>query len=289
MRIHSKPNRESGNILFVTIIITSIIGLTLAAYMTLVNTSHRMTARSQTWNALIPSVEAGLEEALAHLNKIGGVSNRASNGWSKTNVLGTNYYFMTRELDNVRFAVLIDDEKVPTIHSLAYGTTAFMTNEVSRHVIVTTRRFAGMWMGMVAKGAISLGPGSSMDSYNSGDPLYNTAGKYDPAKAKANTFVGSVNGNVTSSGGGANLFGNVGTGPNGTVTGVNVGTAAFINGGGSGIQPGHYDNDLSLQFPDVTPPFTSGTAATAGSISVENYTYASNVVTTTIFPNPAPL
>jgi hypothetical protein len=289
MRIRSTPNREAGSILFVTLIITSIIGLTLAAYLTMVNTAYRMTARSQTWNSLIPTVEAGLEEALAHLNKIGGVTNRAVNGWAGTNVSGTNYFFRSRSLGAYRFVVLIDDGAVPTIHALGYGSTAFMTNEVSRHVIVTTRRLAGMWMGMVAKGGISLGPGSNMDSYNSGDPLYNTAGKYDPAKAKDSTFVGSVNGNVTSTGSGATLFGNVGTGPSGSATGVNVGTAAFLSGGGTGIQAGHYNNDLSLQFPDVSPPFTTGTAATSGSITAETYTYASNIVTTTTFPNPAPL
>ncbi len=289
MRIRRSSKSEAGNILLASVIIISIIGTTLAAYLTLVNSQHRLTHRSRTWNSVIPSVEAGIEEALAHLNKLGGTTNRGVDGWSTTNVLGTNYFYRSRELGGSRYEVLVTGDPAPIIHSFAYGNNELMTNEVSRHVIVSTRRLAGMWMGMVAKGRIALGPGSTMDSYNSGDPRYNTNSKYDPAKAKDKSFVGSVNGNVVSSGSGASVFGNVGTGPNGSVSTVNVGTAGFLGGGGTGIQPGHYNNDLSLSFPDVVAPFSSASAATAGTITEPTFTYTTNTVTTSVYPSPAPV
>ncbi len=288
MRIRQASPAESGNILLATVIIISIIGTTLAAYLTLVSAQHRLTHRSQTWNSVIPSGEAGVEEALAHLNKQGGTTNRAVDGWSTTNVLGTNFFYRSRNLGESRYEILVTDDPAPTIHAFAYGSTPTMANEVNRHVIVTTRRLAGMWMGMVAKGGISLGPGSTMDSYNSGDPRYNTNGKYDPAKAKDKSFVGSVNGDVVSSGSGANIFGNVGTGPNGNVTGVNVGSAAYLNGGGTGIQPGRYNNDLSLSFPDVVAPFSSGSSAIPGTVTETTFTYTTNTVTSATYPSPAP-
>lgn len=289
MRIRRSSRSEAGNILLASVIIISIIGTTLAAYLTLVNSQHRLTHRSQTWNSVIPSVEAGIEEALAHLNKLGGTTNRAVDGWSTTNVLGTNYFYRSRDLGGSRYEVLVTGDPSPIIHSFAYGNNELMTNEVNRHVIVSTRRLAGMWMGMVAKGGVELGPGSTMDSYNSGDPRYNTNGKYDPAKAKDKSFVGSVNGNVVSTGSGASIFGNVGTGPNGSVSTVNVGTAGFLNGGGTGIQPGHYNNDLSLSFPDVVAPFSSASAATAGTVTETTFTYTTNTVTTAVYPSPAPV
>lgn len=280
---------EGGNVLLMTVIITSIIAGTLAAYLTLVHTAHRLTQSSQTWNSLIPTVEAGLEEAMAHLNNLGAATNRAVDGWSKTNVAGTSYVYRERNLGDQSFKVLITEERAPTIRSFAFGSSTLITNEVDRQVKVDTFRLAGLWNGMVAKGLISLGPGSIMDSYNSGDPRYNTNGRYDPTKAKDNSFVGSVNADVVSTGSGGDIHGVVGTGPSGSVTGVDVGTSAYLNGGGKGIQPGAYYNDLSASFPDVSAPFASAAAATPGTYTNITYTYGSGTVSNaTTFPSPAP-
>lgn len=285
MKFISKPKKVAGNVLIAVIVITSVIGTTLAAYLTMVNTQFRLTAFSQNWNALMPTVEAGLEESLAHLNSIGVGTNRAIAGWTTTNVSGTNFFYKQRTLGDHRYEVFISDEKSPEIRSLAYGSASTTMNQVGRAVRVTTLRHSGQWLGMVAKGSIALGPGSVMDSFNADDPLLSTNGKYDPAKKNDKGFVGSVNGDVTSNG--ADIYGTVGTGPLGTVTGPDVGDKAWI-AGSSGIQPGHYENDLNLSFPDVQPPFASASPATGGSFTNVTYTYSTNSITTNVFPTPAP-
>jgi hypothetical protein len=65
-----KPNNkpESGSVLLVTLLITSMAGLVLASYLTLVGAQNASVVRSQGWNAAVPVIEAGFEEALAHLN-----------------------------------------------------------------------------------------------------------------------------------------------------------------------------------------------------------------------------
>ena len=97
MKIPRSPqNSERGNILVVTLIITGLLGIVLASYLTMVSSQQTMTARSQSWNTCISLAEAGVEEALTHLNINGTTNvNLASQGWVYTN----SVYFMTRELD----------------------------------------------------------------------------------------------------------------------------------------------------------------------------------------------
>ncbi|MEO7300643.1 MAG: hypothetical protein ABI042_18930, partial [Verrucomicrobiota bacterium] len=62
-------NQNRGSVLVVTLVITGILGFTLASYLTLVGTQSRSVSRSQTWNYSIPVAEAGIEEAIVHLNR----------------------------------------------------------------------------------------------------------------------------------------------------------------------------------------------------------------------------
>lgn len=280
---------EGGNILIIALILSTIMGMTLAAYLDLVTTQHRSVARSQSWNTVIPMVEAGIEESVAHLNTIGAETNRSVDGWKSASIEGTNFHYMTRTLGEGRYEVFIDDQEVPTIISTAYTTLPLSTNEVARSVVVGTQKQASLWVGMVAKGSIALGPGSAMDSFNSGDPSFSSNGKYDPSKANDNSFVGSVTGTVTGGGAGKTaIFGTVGTGPTGSATDVTVGDATWHSDGNTGIQPNHYNNDLNMTFPDAVAPFTSGSVPGDGDISVTNYTYSTNSVTSESYPSPPP-
>ena len=66
IRAHSRANR-AGSILMVTVWLSFIIGIALVACLSLVNSQSQSVARSQVWNTCIPVVEAGIEEAMAHL------------------------------------------------------------------------------------------------------------------------------------------------------------------------------------------------------------------------------
>ena len=54
------PARQAGSVLVVTLLISMIIGITLAAFMDLSSAQHRAVIRSGVWNSCIPIAESGL-------------------------------------------------------------------------------------------------------------------------------------------------------------------------------------------------------------------------------------
>jgi len=113
--------------------------------------------------------------------------------------------------------------------------------------------------GLVAKREIILkGNNVLVDSFDSRDPAYSTAGQYDPAKRKDNGHVATNLGIINAlSTGNANIFGTVATGPGGSV-GIgpkgSVGDLAWQAAGSGGIQPGKSKDDMNVSFPDVVAP-----------------------------------
>lgn len=64
---HSRPE-NSGSILLVTLMLSAILGVMLASFLTLTRFQINSVARSQTWNQSMVNAEAGVEEALAMIN-----------------------------------------------------------------------------------------------------------------------------------------------------------------------------------------------------------------------------
>jgi hypothetical protein len=138
---------------------------------------------------------------------------------------------------------------------------------------------------MLAKGTVKFGGDVNADSFDSTDTTASTSGKYDPAKKKANGYIGT-NGKgagVINAGGSVSIYGSAATGPTGTVTsngGAKIGDAAWQAGGTPGIQPGHSTDDMNVFFPDVEAPFTGGFSVPSvlsgllGLLGGTNYTYA---------------
>ena len=61
MKTSPSPLRfQQGNTLLVTVVVTAVIGLTLLAYLNLVNFQNTTNMRAQAWNSAIPVVEAGI-------------------------------------------------------------------------------------------------------------------------------------------------------------------------------------------------------------------------------------
>ena len=276
-----RKSSEDGGVILVTLGLTAAMGITLASYLKLVEMQNRSVVRSQLWNAAMPAAEAGIEEALTHLNFVGD-DNRAINGWSLS---GGNYTF-ERTLGESRYVVSITGSNQPAITSIGYVQDAFNQAEVKRTVFVTTSRFGSGMRGIIAKDNITMNGNCRIDSFDSENPALSTNGRYDGAKANDNGYAGSVYGNVNT--GNAKIYGCVGTGPNGSVTG-NVGDFGW-HLSSNGIQPGHYANDLNLTLPDVEPPFSGGgfTPLNNQSVTVTNYTYLETQTTSTIYPNPEP-
>src|SRR6267378_419696 len=80
MKIRTNTQAQ-GSALVVTLLTALVIGITLASYLTLVSSQNISTMRSLAWNATIPVLEAGVEEALTQLHYTG-VTNLSANGWT---------------------------------------------------------------------------------------------------------------------------------------------------------------------------------------------------------------
>src|SRR5437773_1680786 len=212
--LHSNNRALRGNTLLIVLIVTGLVGFTLAAYLTLLRSQNYNTVRSQAWNATIPVIEAGLEDALSQLNTHGS-TNLACDGWTVTadgiyypstvkRTVGDNYYVITitnfnpATLNNypiiesrgyVNMPVLVSSANQPLLGLL--GSPSVTTgNSLIRGVRCTTKPEYVFAKGMVAKGQIDLkGNNVVTDSFDSSDTNYNTGGLYDKSKHKANGDV----------------------------------------------------------------------------------------------------
>lgn len=235
-----------------------LIGVTLASYLKLVANQNLSIQRSQNWNGAIPVAEAGIEEAMAHLNKNG--TNRTADGWV---VEGTNVV-KERTIGQNKYKVAISkDLEPPVIICNGQVVIPNNANTMARGVKVGTTNDALFAKGMVAKGKIELsGNRIKTDSFDSSDPSYSTNGRYDAAKSKDNGDV-ATNLSVEDSLDvwNADIYGHASTGPGGSVKiGPNgsVGNNAWHAAGKKGLQPGWFKDDMNVQFPDVPLPFSGG-------------------------------
>lgn len=301
-RIPATHPEAQGNALLLTVVITGLIGFLLAVYLTLVQSQNTANTRSQVWNSAMPIVEAGIEEALAHLNRHG-TTNLNCDGWTST---GADYR-MTRAVGDGYYTVKIGNYNssngAPVIQSFGYvlappllasasqptmvaATVASLdqaaTTYIGRGVQVQTRRDYIFAKGMVAKDSIDLnGNFIRADSFDSLDPNFSTNGYYTPTRYKDNGDI-AVNSSLTNSmvTGNADIYGHVSTGPGGSIAiGPNgaVGSTNWHNAGTSGIQPGWSADDMNVSFPDVDPPFNGGAFTPSGGwITNTTVSYATN-------------
>jgi hypothetical protein len=272
-------SKESGGVLLVVLFSSIVMGITLASFLQYTSTQSRSIMRSQAWNAAIPVAESGVEEALAHINDSIIGTNYALNGWTVV----SNQFQKAGTINGGRYVAAISTNKFPVIICTGYTTDGNSAHEFARTVRVTTSRWATGLKGIVAKDNVRMVGITTVDSFDSEDERYSTRGRYDASKHKDGGYVASVTGNVVD----ATVNGMIGTGPTGTATG-NVGDFAWM-ASSTGIQPGHYENDVNYSFLEVQVPFEGGASTPApGWATLTNFSYWSTMITTTNYPSPAP-
>jgi hypothetical protein len=320
----SRATAQAGSTLMLTVFVTGIIAFLLVAYLSFVQNQHTATARSQSWNATVPIIEAGIEEALAHLSANGLTGgNLAADGWTYS----SGIYSVTRAIGDGTYTVRISNwasggsNNAPVIESYGYvalpvsvasvggplffaaaGTTeTVVTGYLKRGVRVTTQRDAIFAKGMVAKDSIDMnGNNIRADSFDSSNPLYSTNGLYIQSRSRDNGDV-AVNSSLTNSlnVGNANIYGHVSTGPGGIVAVGSqgaVGDAAWHVGNNNGIKSGWSSDDMNVSFPDVTAPtnvttftpvggYYSVVSAVAPPTGLGNRVVRTNWTTTTSLPS----
>jgi Tfp pilus assembly protein PilX len=266
---------QSGGALIMVLVITTLVGSVLVAYLSMLKSQNTYSSRSLAWNTAMPMAEAGIEEALAHIN-YSGTTNLASNGWVKTN----NQYVGERTLTNGYAKIMISTDTAPFIISTGYVKAPLQNAYISRTVRAGTRKRSPFQAGFTAKGSVTMS-GGMLDSFDSSDPLYATVG-YGAATRHANGKIqtaSSALGAINT--GNALVYGKVSTAPGGTAIPGSSGSVGDIawnaNPGNKGsIEPGYSSADVNLSLEDVAVPFTNGYATpSSGSYAYQgtNYTY----------------
>ena len=249
-------NHEQAGVLVATVIFCALVGVVLTAYLSMLHSQHKFTHRSQVWNDCMPLCEAGIEEAMAHLNYSGTLNNFAINGW----VLSANCYRKEIMTSNGIARIAISNNMPPTIFVNGLIRAPLSTNFLTRSVRLGTRMNHRFPYACLSKGQITMsGANAYVDSYDSTDPLQSTLGKYDILKRDDEATVATVSpvdGQISI--GNATVFGNVATGPGGDValSAGSVGSILFnaspLNDGK--IEGGHYADDVNVYIPDPTLP-----------------------------------
>jgi len=258
---------ESGNILLVSLVATAIVGLTLVAYLRLVGGQNQTVTRSQAWNASIPVIEAGMEEALTHLNKHG-TTNILCDNWQRS---GSGYLMQRAISEEAYYNVYIYNwtagaTNPPIIESRGFirppVTVASLTppsgpmfavmavptqpdtSLLARGVRATCKSDPLFSKGMVAIGNIDMnGANVTTDSFNS-LTTNNVNGRFAPSVAlhRGDVATDSQLVNVAN----ATINGSVSTGPGGNVAVQN------------GTVTGSITDDMNTDFPEIGCPFSSG-------------------------------
>ncbi len=281
--------RQQGGILVAGLVVAFIIGATLAGYMVMTQSQNTSVVRSQVWNSAIALSEAGVEDALAMINKYNGnfdklqewtnSSSLSADNWT---AIGGNVYYVRRYLGSNYYDVYVTNaNNAPTIHSAGMvhwsysyasaplgflatvnGVAPSSGTTIARKLEVRTKIDPLFNVAMAADKTINLNGNNIMtDSFDSADPDYSDNGSYPtgmPNKTKAGGDVVSNDTIVnTLSVGNAKIKGVVKTGPKGTISiGPNgsVGDRAWVEGGSTGIQPGHSSDDMNVLFPIPEAP-----------------------------------
>jgi len=258
-----KPTKNAGSILTIMLIVIVLMGVALGSYMKLVASQNLSIQRSQNWNSAIAVGEAGIEEAMAHLNK--NTTNRVKDSWTLqiTNVTKIR----SLDADN-KYKVMITTLVEPPI-IFAQGSVHVPKSDkwITRTLKVGTTNDGFFVKAMAAKGTIDLkGNMITVDSFDSKIAGKNIGGQYDPSVkgdkgdiATNSKLIDSLNT------GNADIYGHVATGPGGSSTNLpnsSIGDLAWHSAGKSGLEPGFFKDDMNVQFPDVQEPFVYGTKLT---------------------------
>ena len=270
---HSPNGRKNGHILLTTLVVAGVLAIAVFGYLNVISSQNNFTVRSQLWNFSMPIVEAGLEEALAHVNNPG-TTNFATQNWTWDSTarvftlqraLGSSYYLVQIQTNLNSGPTITSTGYIPAPAAADTGRNTFAAaglaapgvKYISRTVRITTTQSPQLPTAMVVKNIIDFnGNNIVIDSYDNSIGPYGGLNVGDKGNV---TTDADIVGNVST--GNANIWGHLSTGPNATLKmGPNsaVGSKAWQLAGSKGIQPGWLRKDANVLLPDVQPPWTGG-------------------------------
>ncbi len=249
MKLLSKK-REQGSVLVIAMITGLAIGIVLASFLTLISSRYKLTMRSTAWNAAMPVLEAGIEEALAHAHK--DPMKPYTDGWTATVIGGQTVHTKTRKLpDGSYFYVALynANSATPVIYSSGFTPSPLEKDKyIARLVRVGTTNPLSMFVRAITTTQnVKLNGSVLVDGYDS------LIGGYNASTNRYATGAIATRGSVDVQN--ANVYGNVTSGPGGTINVLNgaIGDVAW-NASNTGAQPGWTNNNFNAAFPVNTPP-----------------------------------
>jgi hypothetical protein len=282
MKIQNKRS-EQGSVLLIALILSAIMGITLASYLIMTQAQNVSVARSQTWNAAMAVTEAGVEDGLALINKYNSDFYLLTN-WMNTasydnyEVLPNGQYYAKRYVDSNNWGTNYYEVFItpnggtnPTVTAVGYMAWKYLASTFSpsyfaaagvasspslqtakRQISVHTRIDPLFAVAMAATDRIDLnGNNITTDSFNSTDPAHSIGGLYPEGQISMVLSNGDICTDLaivnSISVGNANIKGKAKTGPGGTVS---IGPGGYVTGG-------TYD-DFNVQFPPVSLPLDFG-------------------------------
>jgi hypothetical protein len=272
----SRP-RERGSLLIVAMILSVVIGVSLASYIQLGRSSLTISNRALYNNASMNLAENGLEEAMYSINKRVSDptytwptwSNNGTDAWMKLPTSGT-YTFDQNTKGIVRVHVANYMGNAPTAVARATVTVGGDTGRtIEKWVQIQLRKTSKFANGLVAKQSVTFnGNNASVDSWNS-DPDTNPATAaipYSAAVRHALGTVGSISVSVSAIAvQNADIWGYASTGAVVPSVGPNGLVGPFGTPSGT-INPNHVSTDFTANFDPVTD-FPPAGATIAGGIT----------------------
>jgi hypothetical protein len=277
------PRAPCGNVLIMTLVFFGIVALTTAGYLSLAKSRALIRARSVAWNTAIPVLEAGIEEGFTHLQNDSNAL--TANGWTAGTLGGQPVVTKSRTFpDGSYFSVALYTvlKNSPLIYSSGFVPAPLGQGYISRTVRVVVTNLATFANAIQAKSTLTFSGSSVVDSFDSSNTNGSTGGLYDSAKRSANGNVvtdSQAKPAVTLSNS-AHIYGQLDTGPGGTVTTSGTATAGDLvwSASHTGIESGYTNDNANIAFSDAALPsvFSSTTSflvPSSGNVNGTNYTY----------------
>lgn len=269
----SALTRCSGSALLVTVLIAGILAAAVGTYLALTSQENNSVKRSMGWNAALPLAEAGVEEALSHVNR--NTNGYGVDGWTFNGTFGA--FRKVRIISDGFYAVNIAGVPGGTIYITSSGYGCWKGSNYSTRSVQVVAETPSPFVPIGIEATnISFGGTFGADSYDSSNPFYSTDGNYDRSKATALVTIATP-GLGFRIAGNSHIRGYVATGPGGSVS---ISGSAFVgdeNYNGRGVESGHQTNNFTATFPPVYAPFTNTTSnvqtPTNGTVNGTEYTY----------------
>jgi hypothetical protein len=280
-----QTNDCRGSLITAAAVGAGVLSIIVAGILTLLSNEYSVNYRSHDWTQALHIAEGGVEVAFAEFTFPHFASNQgfqSSRGWYSN---GPNSFYRSATLQNSA------GRTIGYIYSYVYGVgTSTPYIDGYGYALRSARGSAGIWrrvrvvlanssrfpVALVSKRTLDMnGNTVYMDSFDSSDSAKSNGGLYSFAKRQPNGDIASNDTIINSINvGNADIYGQVMTGPGGTVVmgsngsvGPTFDSTQRARTVADGVNKGWVRNDFSVDIPNVSLPSGATSWTSVGSIN----------------------